>query len=84
MQWMKENGTTVYISLTPKMLVKRLENGINERPVLKGLKGAELEEFIAEKLSEREDFYNQAELVVSGVDLYADGMMKILEEHYRK
>ncbi len=82
--WMNENGTTVYISLPPKALVKRLENGIDERPVLQGLRGPELEAFIAEKLLIREPFYNQATLIANGMDLTAGKLSTLLAKHYRK
>ena len=34
LQWMNENGTTIYLSLSPKALAKRLENDTEQRPVL--------------------------------------------------
>jgi shikimate kinase len=85
LQWMNENGTTIYLSLSPKALAKRLESATEQRPVLKNLKGEELEQLIAEKLQLREKFYKQAELIVKGIDQNPERIMEILrtENHLK-
>lgn len=82
--WMNAHGTTVYLSLSPKALVKRLENGTDQRPVLQGLKGDQLEEFIAEKLAARDSFYKQAQIEISGINLTAAQLAVRLDEYHRK
>ena len=72
MDWMNENGTTVYVSLSPQALAKRLENGKDKRPLLKDLDEAQMISFIEAKLSERENFYKKAAIVASGISLTAD------------
>jgi shikimate kinase len=85
LQWMNENGTTIYLSLSPKALAKRLESATEQRPVLQNLKGEKLEEFIAEKLYLREKFYKQAEIIVKGIDQTTDRILEILKtENYLK
>jgi len=85
LQWMNANGTTIYLSLSPKALAKRLENGIEQRPVLQNLKGEQLEQFIAERLELREKFYKQAELIVKGIDQNPERIIDILrtENHLK-
>ncbi len=72
MDWMNKNGITAYLSLSPKALANRLENSKTERPLIKGLKGDELIQFITQKLAERESFYNQAKFIMSAIDLSAE------------
>lgn len=84
MDWMSSNGTTVYLSLSPKALVKRLENATDQRPVLQGLKGEALESFIAEKLAARDSFYKQAQIEISGINLTAAQLATKLDEYHRR
>jgi shikimate kinase len=72
MSWMNENGLVAYLSLSPKALASRLENSKTDRPLIRNLKGDELEVFISAKLAEREPFYNQSKFVVSASDLTAE------------
>lgn len=85
LEWMNENGTTVYLSLSPKALAKRLESATDQRPVLQNLKGEKLELFIADKLLEREKCYKQAELIVKGVDQTPERIIELLrtEDHLK-
>jgi len=84
MDWMNANGTTVYISLTPKALASRLESATEERPVLQGKKGEELEAFIAGKLAEREPFYSKAAIIAEGINISAESFLPKLEEYQRR
>lgn len=84
MDWMNRNGVTIYLSLTPKALASRLAGESEGRPVLNGLKGPELEAFISSKLDERSSFYNQAQLIVNGIDLTAEKLVALLEPYYLK
>jgi shikimate kinase len=80
MQWMNQKGKTIYIKLSPKTLAGRLENEKEERPLLREHHGEALVTFIANKLIEREPFYNQATIVTDGLSLTAEqveGLLKI-------
>jgi len=72
MDWMNQNGTTVYISLAPAALAKRLESGKDKRPLLKDLTEEEMIAFIEGKLAEREEFYQAAQIIANGINLNAD------------
>lgn len=78
MEWMKANGTVVYIKLLPKVLANRLEHGKEERPLLRNKHGDELIAFITEKLAEREGFYLQAQVIADGLSLTAEKLVDIL------
>ena len=42
MEVLNQLGTTIYLEMNPKALLKRLENGLDERPLLKDLSENEL------------------------------------------
>jgi len=69
MEWMNANGQTLYIKLSPKTLAERLDKGKTTRPLIQGLHSDELVAFIADKLAEREGFYEQATHIVNGIDM---------------
>lgn len=79
MEWMNANGQTLYIKLSPKTLADRLDKGKTTRPLLHGLHGEELIAFIAEKLTEREGFYEQATHIVNGIDLSVEGLAEVVK-----
>lgn len=78
MQWMKQNGQTVYIKLNAKTLAGRLENNKDDRPILRHKHGEELIQFINEKLAEREPWYNQANIIADGLSLTAERLEMLL------
>ncbi|MDR0845421.1 MAG: shikimate kinase [Tannerella sp.] len=63
MDFMNQSGTTVYLKVPVDELAKRLEQGKNIRPVLKGRTGEELKRFIEESLSKRSRNYEQAQII---------------------
>ncbi|HEY0056458.1 MAG TPA: shikimate kinase [Pedobacter sp.] len=79
-EWMNANGTTVYLSLSPKSLAKRLVSATEQRPILKNLKPDELEQFIAERLQLREPFYKQAKIIIKGLDQTPERVAAIIQE----
>lgn len=63
-QWMNENGKTVYLAASPQYIYDRVMNEQGKRPLVKNLNHAELLFFIEQKLKEREPFYNQAAVIL--------------------
>ena len=72
MDWMNNNGTTLYIEMTPIALAKRLEKGKEKRPLLKDMNEEQLIGFIESKLAERNPFYKRATLSIEGINLTPD------------
>lgn len=70
--YMNEQGQTVYLKATPEVLHKHLLMGKVERPLLKGKTPEQLIAFIREQLEKRELYYNKAryQLDVSLMDNY--------------
>ena len=69
MQWMNENGITVYISSKPIEILERVLEEKEKRPLLKKLNQAELLFYIEQKLKERAPFYSQAKITVQSEGL---------------
>lgn len=79
MDWMNENGITVYLEMTPPQLVSRLQNR-EKRPLLKGMDDEQLLTFIIGKLAERNVFYHQAKLSINSFDLDAKALLDKIRE----
>jgi shikimate kinase len=79
MDWMNKHGKTVYIQLSPKTLMDRLEKGKAKRPVLQGKHGDELLDFIAFKLQEREPYYLQAKYIANGIDMTVEYLEQLID-----
>jgi shikimate kinase len=69
MSWMNQHGLTIYINMPAAALAKRLEQGKHKRPLLKDLDEAGLVDFITDKLQGRLGIYQQAKLIVDGINL---------------
>lgn len=64
MEWMKNHGKTIYLDLPPAILVQRLKNEKEHRPLIKDLSDkGELLHFIEKKLSERVGFYQKSDFI---------------------
>ena len=69
MQWMNDNGTTVYLSASPQYLFEKVIAEKAKRPLIKNLNPEELLSFIQQKLKEREPVYRQAKIILQVSDL---------------
>jgi shikimate kinase len=64
MKFMLANGLTVYLKLPPDKLKERLDKSGDKRPLLQGIGKDNMEEYISEKLGEREKWYSSAKLII--------------------
>lgn len=78
MDWMNRNGTTIYISMSPKALAGRLKSGKNERPLIKDLSEEQLIDFIHSRLAERSVFYDKAQHIINGIDISPEKVIEVL------
>lgn len=69
MDFMLENGLTVYLRLTPGELKSRLSESKGERPLIKDLDQKELLSFIEQRLSDREKWYERCDITIKGINL---------------
>ncbi|MGG9960597.1 shikimate kinase [Ferruginibacter sp. SUN106] len=71
MQWMNDNGTTVYLAATPADIFKRVIGEQAKRPLIKDLSPDELIIFIEKKLQERAPVYNTAKIILPVTEINA-------------
>ena len=64
MEWMNNNGLTVYLKTTPPDILERVKDEKHKRPLLKNLDDENMLLFIAQKIQEREPFYSQAKIIL--------------------
>lgn len=81
MQWMNEQGITVWIDEPVEVLVARLLPEKEHRPLIKNLSDAELKQFLTDKLVQRYPFYHQATYHLQGDAISDAGFAKILKQH---
>lgn len=82
MQWILENGISIYLYLTPKALHHRLQqSNISSRPALQGLRDEALLQFIEEKLDERAPFYKQAHIHIDQLNTSLDTICQSIETY---
>lgn len=81
MDWMNDNGLTIFIDTQVEILTDRLINAHVERPLVKGKSHEELTAFIEMKLKERRPFYNKAHIILKGVDLNVEAMVEAIENN---
>ena len=71
-------GKVVYLKTSPQALARRLLRSHTERPLIKGKTEEELQQYIMEKLAEREVFYSRAHVVVQTEDFTLDELLRSL------
>lgn len=64
MEYMNQQGDVVYLNATPEVLFRHLKMGKGIRPLLLGKNDDELQAFIREQLSKREEYYKKANHIV--------------------
>lgn len=67
--FINNQGISIYLELDALSIFNRLSKAKNIRPTIKGKKDDELLNFIQDKLSERENIYKQAKVIVSGLSV---------------
>lgn len=78
MRLMNEHGTTIYLRLSPDELKSRLIRSRTERPLIKNKSEEELILFIENLLEQREQYYNQANYIVNGINLHPEELANLL------
>lgn len=66
MQKILDNGKAIYLKMEIEDLLERLETEKSQRPLIENKSAKELENFIRNKLSEREYFYKKSNYILQG------------------
>jgi shikimate kinase len=82
MEFMKNNGTTIYLRLDEDTLVGRLKLAAIDRPVVKGKSPEEIRKYVQNILNNHEHIYMQANIVVDSKNLAPDDLVEKVLKNY--
>lgn len=74
--YMNNNGITVWLNTRMDVLFNRLLDEKDARPLLRSLTDAQLKQYILKKFSERRIYYEQANLVVEESEASVDSLIQ--------
>lgn len=81
MQWMKENGLTIYLDTPVAILKERLIQEKWHRPLVRNLNEEEIETFIINSLKKRQEYYLQSHIILS-TDTISDTTFDEIKRKY--
>jgi shikimate kinase len=81
MQWMNKNGITVWIDESVDVLVERLQTEKAHRPLIKDLSNEQLNNYLIQKLQERQTFYSNATYHLKGKQISDHSFAEIINKH---
>lgn len=81
MEFLNEHSVTMFLDVSPSELVRRLEPTRNQRPLLANLSPEKFEEWITNKLSERHEWYNKAQVVIAADELSQTELVQWIQYH---
>jgi shikimate kinase len=81
MDLMLSNGLTVYLRVTPAMLLTRLAKSPEKRPLLKDFDKMAMGDFITTKLAEREKWYCRADITVDSLTTDDTELYSLIKSH---
>ncbi len=76
--FMKNNGTIIWLNTAVDTLVQRLLKEKHHRPVIKNVSDAELKSFIIKKLQDRKLYYEQADVMLHEEAITLESLLKIV------
>lgn len=77
LQWMKDNGTVIYLQVSPPKVFDRVMDEKDKRPLIKKLNTSELLFFIEQKIKEREAYYGEAHYILDDNIVNDDSFEKL-------
>ena len=78
---MKDNGKLIYLKMSSEALYQRLFNAKQDRPLIKDKANEEMLLYIENLLKVREEFYNQADVITSGVTFDIEALKNEVLKH---
>ncbi|HTF82776.1 MAG TPA: shikimate kinase [Cytophagales bacterium] len=81
MDFMNTQGKTIWLNPDPEVVTDRLLSAPNSenRPLIKGKTREQIQEFIKQKLQERQKFYSRAEVIITHNNITAEMIANTLE-----
>jgi shikimate kinase len=84
MEWMNQNGITIWLNEPVDVLVERLKPEKEHRPLLKDLSDDELATFLTNKLAERHQYYSTATHSIEYSKMKDADLLDLLKEEIQK
>lgn len=81
MEWMNQQGITIWLDEPISVLTERLKNETTNRPLLKGMNQNELQQYLEKQLEERTPFYCQAKIRVKGSQMNLKTLLSKIKEY---
>jgi len=78
MEFINNQGISIYLKSSPEFLVSRLQFAKTIRPIIQGKSFEELHSFITNHLADREVFYNQAHHTINAIKPDLDKLVELL------
>ena len=72
MDFMNENGVTIWLNPSVSIMVERLQRKKYKRPLIQDLPDEDLTDFIEKKLAERQPFYQQSQHIIESDHISLD------------
>lgn len=74
-------GLTIYLRVSPQELLLRLSGLEQQRPLLRGKKSQELEDYITDLLDKRKDCYEQAKICINAERIDMNLLKRLILAH---
>jgi shikimate kinase len=81
MDWMNQQGITVWLNESIDVLVERLEPEKAHRPLIQALDKQQLSAFLQKQLADRTPFYSKAKIKLSGTQLQIKQLIQTIQQY---
>lgn len=81
MEWMNQQGITIWLDEPVSVLTERLKNETANRPLLKNLDEEGLQRYLERQLTDRTPFYNLAKIRLSGNQINLKSLLLKIKEY---
>lgn len=82
MEWMNREGTTIWLDEDIDTLAERLITGKAHRPLLSGMDGNQLKNYLVKKREERLSFYRQAKIILKGDEISEKNLLSLIKGYH--
>lgn len=82
MEIINKNGFSLYLKMSIKSIISRMNQSKKRRPVLEQLKNGSVEGFVTNQLLEREKYYNQANQVVKAESADINHIINLISDRF--
>lgn len=81
MEFLNQHSVTMFLDVSPSELARRLEPSRSKRPLLANLSSEKFLGWISGKLTERRQFYEQAQVVITADELSPAELVQWIQYH---